>query len=89
MTIKHQNNTINAFPSHNPMKRGITHALALLCNNHIFAYLTLKMTFDLEENLESWKKKIHLLVLITCKRGIALVPIFTSCKLIFDLEINL
>ena len=55
MPINHQNNTINVFSSHNPMKRGITHAIALFCNNHIFAYLTLKMTFALEENIESWK----------------------------------
>ena len=57
MAINQQNNIISVFSSHNdnPMKRGITQALALFCNNHIFAYLTLKITFDLEENLESVK----------------------------------
>ena len=45
MTINHQNITINVFSSQNPMKRGITHALAVFCNNHIFAYLTLNITF--------------------------------------------
>ena len=47
MAINQQNNIINVFSSHNdnPMKRGITHALALFCNNHIFAYLTLKITY--------------------------------------------
>ena len=55
MTINHQNNTLNVFSSHNSMKRGITHALALFGNNHIFAHLTLKLTFGFEENLESCK----------------------------------
>ena len=55
MTFYHQNNTTNLFSSHNPIKRGITHALALFGNNDIFAYSTLKLTIDLEDNLESWK----------------------------------
>ena len=55
MTFNHLNNTINVFSRHNPIKRGITHALALFDNNHIFAYLTVKLTFDLEDNLELCK----------------------------------
>ena len=55
MTLNHLNNTINVFSSHNPIKRGITHAIALFGNNHIFANLTLKLTFDIKDNLESCK----------------------------------
>ena len=55
MTFNNQNNTINVFSSQNPTERGNKNALAGFAKNHILFYLTLKLTFDLEENLESCK----------------------------------
>ena len=53
MTLNHQNNTINRFFQLKSLENGYyTCAQMFFVKNDIFSYLTLKLTFDLEDDLE-------------------------------------